>query len=233
MSKFVEQGYGVLSLSLSSGLSTTYNLTQTAREKVLEKYPDADIKCFDTLRFGPAIGLLCIVASELRKEGKSLSETYDILEQKKVGLHQMGWLDDLSFLAKQGRMNNAKAFFGTLIGIKPIGEFDHNGMTTVIAKFRGEKAAYPAMLGYIEDTVIDAKDQIIVVAHTDRKKQAEIYRQMIIDKFHPKDVILCEVFMANGINVGPGLCAAYYFGQPISEGLEKEKAVIEKYAQAK
>ena len=232
-SEIIAKGYGILSISLSSGLSATYNITVKAKEEVLKKYPDAQIRCIDTLRFGPAIGLMCIVASELRKEGKTLDEVADILDTKKNGLHQMGWLDDLSFVAKKGRMTHAKAFFGTLIGIKPIGEFDYNGMTTVIAKARGEKAAYPAMLGYIEETVIDPKDQIILVAHTDRKKQAETYAAMIKEKFAPKEVLLCEVFAANGVNVGPGLCAAYYFGSEITQGLEKEREIIDRLTQAK
>ena len=89
------------------------------------------------------------------------------------------------------------------------------------------------MLGYIEETVINPAEQIILVAHTDRRKQAEMYAEMIKEKFAPKEVLLCEVFAADGVNVGPGLCAAYYFGTEITHGLEKEREIIDKLMQVK
>ena len=50
--------------------------------------------------------------------------------------------------------------------------------------------------------------------------------QLIKEKFNPKAIYLNDVYPACGINVGPGLMAAYYMGKEISVGLEKEKALI-------
>ena len=49
---------------------------------------------------------------------------------------------------------------------------------------------------------------------------------MIEEKFHPKAIYMTDVFSSCGINVGPGLMAAYYFGKPISDGLEEEKKIV-------
>lgn len=32
-----------------------------------------------------------------------------------------------------------------------------------------------------------------------------------------------------GINIGPGLMAAYYFGRPISKDLSEERAILDRY----
>ena len=149
----VKEGYGVLSMSISSGMSGTYNFAVKAKEMILEKYKDAKIECFDSLRFGPGYGLMAIYASILRSQGKGLDEVKEFLESNKNRFHQIGWLDDLSFVAKKGRLSHAKAFMGKLMGIKPLGEFDYNGLTTVIGKAKGEKSAYKAMLSYIENTI--------------------------------------------------------------------------------
>ena len=45
---------------------------------------------------------------------------------------------------------------------------------------------------------------------------------MIENRFHPKEVHVNDVFTNCGINIGPGLMAAYYFGKPISQGLVEE-----------
>lgn len=224
--KYVKEGYGILSMTISSGMSGTYNFSVTARDMILEKYPDAQIECFDSLRFGPGFGLMAVYASLLRDEGKTLSEVKKYLEDNKNRFHQMGWLDDLSFVAKKGRISHAKAFMGKLIGIKPLGEFDYNGLTTVIAKAKGEKSAYKAMLSYIEKTIENPEDQVIFIAHTNRRSQAELFKQLIKEKFNPKEIYLNDVYPACGVNIGPGLMAAYYVGKPISEGLVEEKELI-------
>ncbi len=229
LEEVVRGGTPLLVMTISSGISGAYSFAVTARDSVLEKYPDAEISVVDTLRFGPGFGLMVVYAAMLREEGKTLSEVTEYLEVNKNRFHQAGWLDDLSFVAKKGRLTHAKAFFGTLAGVKPIGEFDYNGLTTVIGKAKGTKAAYAALLDYIEKTVEDSESQIFFIAQTNRMPQAEEYRRLIEEKFHPKAVYINDVFPSCGINIGPGLMAAYYVGRPISSDLSEEKAIIENF----
>ena len=224
--KYVSQGYDILIITLSSGISGSYNNAQTGAKMVLENHPEASICCIDSLRFGAACGLMCINAALLRRKGLSLMQTAAYTEDNKNRYHQAGWLDDLSFVAKKGRITHAKAFFGTLVGVKPIGEFDYNGLTTVIGKAKGANAAYSALLDYIGETIENPEEQIIFVAHTNRLPQAEAYKKMIEERFHPKAVYINDVFPCCGINVGPGLMAAYYVGKPISSDLSVEREII-------
>lgn len=228
MEEIVQDGTPLLVMTISSGISGTYGFACTAANRVKEKYPDANIRCIDTLRFGPGFGLMAVHASMLREQGKTMEEVAEWLEQNKNRFHQAGWLDDLSFVAKKGRLTNAKAFFGTLAGIKPIGEFDYNGMTTVIGKAKGAKAAYAALLAYIEETGEDLSEQVVFIAQTNRLPQAEKFRDLIVERFHPKAISINDVFPSCGINIGPGLMAAYYVGKPISKDLSEERAIIEK-----
>ncbi len=226
--KYAKEGTTVLAIALSTGLSGAYNMKVMARENILKKYPDAKIEIVDSLRFGPGYGLLVVHAANLRNEGKSLEEVTKYVEENKNRFHQCGWLDDLSFVAKKGRLTSAKAFFGTLAGIKPIGEFDYNGLTTVIGKVKGAKACYPVLLSYIEATIEKPEEQIIYIAQSNREAHAEEYKKMLMEKFHPKDIIINPLFPLSGVNVGPGLMAAYYMGKPISEGLVEERAILDK-----
>ncbi len=226
LEKYAKEQTPVLALTISSGISGTYDFMTKARDEVKEKYPSAEIYVIDTLRFSAGYGVMAIVASNMREEGKSAKETYDYLEENKNRVHQTGWMDDLSFVAKKGRISNAKAFFGTLAGVKPIGEFDYNGLTTVIGKAKGEKGAYPLLLEYMARHIENPKEQIILVATSNRHKQAYEFKEMIEKKFSPKEVIVVDVYQSCGVNTGPGLMAAYYFGKPISEGLTEEKQCV-------
>lgn len=225
---YAAKGIGVLLMTISSGISGAFGFASQAREDLLQKYPSAEIRIVDSLRFGPGFGLMAVHASMLRSQGKTLAETTQWLEDNKNRFHQAGWLDDLSFVAKKGRITQPKAFFGTLAGVKPIGEFDYNGLTTVLGKVKGAKTAYPVLLGYMEATIENPEDQIIFIAQTNRLPQAMEYKKMIEEKFRPKAVFVNDVFPSCGINIGPGLMAAYYMGKPISRDLSEERALFDK-----
>ena len=224
--KYYREGKGVLILTISSALSGTYNFAKKGADDFVAAHPDARVRVVDSLRYSVAMGLMSVYASLMREQEKTLDETADWLEANKNRFHQAGWLDDLSFVAKKGRLNHAKAFFGTLAGIKPVGELDNNGLTTVLGKAKGEKQAYRVFLGYMEKTIEKPEENIILIADSNRNKQALAYRDMIEEKFHPKAIYMTDVFSSSGINVGPGLMAAYYFGKPISDGLEEEKRIV-------
>ena len=228
--KAVADGLDVVALTISGSISGAFGFASAAAKNVLERHPGARIVCLDSRRFGPGFGLLCVHAATERRNGKSFDEVIAYVEENKNRFHQAGWLDDLSFVAKKGRLTHAKMFFGPLAGIKPIGEFDYNGLTTVIGKFKGAKAAYAALLDYIANTVEDPENQIIFIAQTNRLPQAEEYRRLIIEKFRPKEVLIQDVLPSCGVNVGPGLMAAYYVGKPISQGLVEERAIIDAFS---
>ncbi len=228
LEKYAAEGTGVLAMTISGGISGTFGFLQQAKKNVLEKYPDAAIECVDTLRFGPGFGLMVMPAAAQRAEGRTLAEVAAYFNEKRNCYHQAGWLDDLSFVAKKGRISHPKAFFGQLAGVKPIGEFDYNGLTTVLGKAKGAKQAYAVLLDYIEATIVEPEKQTIFIAQTCRLPAAEQYKKMIEERFRPREVVINDVFPACGINIGPGLMAAYYVGKPISADLSEERAIIEK-----
>jgi len=177
--KYAAQGKDIMLMTISGGISGTYNFALQAAKRINEAYPQVKIRCVDTMRFGPGFGLMVVHAAMQRSAGMSLEEVAEYIEQNKNRYHQAGWLDDLSFVARKGRMTHAKAFLGTLVGIKPIGEFDYNGLTTVIGKIKGMKTAYAALLDYIENTIENPQEQIIFIAQTSRYAQAESFKKMI------------------------------------------------------
>ena len=224
--KFLVNGFDILSISISTALSGTYNFSLQAKEMLKNTYPNRKIVCINSLRYSTGFGLLAVRASMLRAEGKSLDEVAAWVEENKNCCHQAGFLDDLSFVAAKGRLSKSKAFMGKLIGIKPMGEFDYNGLTTIIGKAKGDKASIEATIKYMKKTILNPEEQIIFIASTNRMKQALQLKEKIEAEFKPKEVIITDVYPADGINIGPGLMSAYYFGTKISEGLVNEKEIM-------
>ncbi len=224
---YVKEGIGVLCVALSSAISGTYNFSLQAKKALEEKYPEAKIVVIDSLRYGPAFGLMCVKASMMRKEGKSLEEVEEYLVSNKTCFRQSGWNDDLSFVAKKGRITNSKAFFGQLVGIKPFGELGGNGLPVIIGNMKGEKMSFKVILDYMEATIVNPQEQVILICDSKREKQAATFKQMIEERFHPKAVIQTELFCGCGVNMGPGLMSAYYIGKPITEDLNYERKLFQ------
>ncbi len=226
--RHLKAGKDILCVTLSSGLSGTYQTCEMAAKQLMEQYPERKVVCVDSLRYSTALAMLAIKAAEKRDEGMTLEETAAYLEQHKHRLHQIGPMDDLFFLCKTGRISNFKALFGTLIGINPMADFSRTGLAEVLGKFKGKKAAFDAVIQYIRQTVKDPENQIMFITHSNRLAAAERLRDMILAEFHPKEVIISHVGMSCGVSVGPGLCAAFYWGDEISEDMSREKAIMER-----
>ena len=224
--KYLKQGLDILSISLSHSLSNTFDSCRKAAQNLLEKYPERKIICVDSLRYSGADGLLCSLAGEMKQEGKSLEEVAEWLENNKHRCHQTGTVDDLKFLAKMGRCSNVSAFMGSLINIKPIAEFNRDGMNQIITKVTGYKKLFAAMIEYMKAT-IDPEPKRIFVSHTFRKAQWLQLQELIRENFPTAEIIPTTVNMANGSSIGPGMVVAFYMGKEISEGLAEETKILE------
>lgn len=224
--KYAKQGIAVLSMSISSKISSTYNVATMAAESVKEKYPDFNIYCFDSFRMSGNFGLLVMYAQQLKNQGKSFEEVIDWLENNKQKVHQMGPIDDLIFVARRGRLTMGKAIMGSFAGVKPMGDCSKDGYVSVLSKVKGMSKALDLTVKYIERVAVDVKNQYIIVSHSNRAEYAEKLKKMIEEKIAPKKVFVSDVFTGCGTNIGPGMIGAYFLGEEISEGLSVEKKIM-------
>lgn len=223
---YIEAGYSIISMSISSRISGTYNVSLLGRDKVLEEFPNANIYCLDTLRMSGSFGLLVMYASMLKNEGKTYQEVIDWLETNKHCVHQMGPIDDLTFVARRGQISKGKAIMGNLVGIKPMGDSNRDGYVTVLAKAKGLKKALKITVEYVKAIATNLEDQYLLVSHTDREEVAKNLKELLLAEIKCKDVLISDVFSGCGTNIGPGMIGVYFLGNPISENLEVERTTI-------
>ena len=225
--KYVKQGIAVISICLSSKISSTMSFAAKAAEEVRAKYPDAKIYCFDSYRMSGAIGLLTYYAYKLQNEGKSFDEVVAWLEENKRKVHQMGPIDDLIFVARRGRISMGKAIMGSFAGVKPMGDCNADGYTTVLTKAKGIGKALDITVRYVQETATNIEDQYLFIVHSDR----ELYAKSLAEKLqalNPKKVYVSDVYSACGANIGPGMIGVYYLGEEVSEDMAKEKEIMNK-----
>ena len=224
--RYVQEGYAILSMSLSSKISSTYAFACMAAAQVRETYPEANIYCLDSFRMSTAFGLLVLYAHDLKNQGKSFQEVIDWLEANKRRVHQMGPIDDLMFIARRGRITMGKAIMGSFAGIKPMGDCNSDGYVTVIGKAKGIKKALKATVRYTARTARDMENQYVIISHSDREDYAKTLKELLEAELNPKKVFISDVFCLCGTNIGPGMVGIYYLGDDVSEELVTEKQIL-------
>lgn len=229
--KHLAEGKDILSISMSSALSSTYSNCLAAASELKDKYPERKIICVDSKRYSTCMCILLISASLHREQGMTIEENAAALEQERECIHQMGSMDDMFFLVKTGRINNFKAFFASIAGLNILADINDRGISEVLAKFKGKRDTTEAILRYAEKTVINPQDQIMFIAHSNRKEAAKMLAARVKEKFNPKEIIIKEIGIGCGAAIGPGMCAMFYTGTKISKECEEEKKIMNEIAE--
>ena len=224
-----EAGRNVIVFTISSTMSGGYSAFSVVAKEIMELYPNIRITVIDSLRYSGAITLLAVEASLCREKGMSYDEAVDYLMEYRLRMHECGFLDDLFFLARKGRISKTVAFMGNMIGVKPLADLcNETGQSLVIGKARGYKQVMKIFPEYIDQTIGDNKDKVFVITYSAREKQALEMKKIIEEKYNPKNLIFVPMGQCTGCNVGPGLAAAFYAGdERVSPHCEKEKAILE------
>ena len=141
----------LLFVAFSSKLSCTLQAVYSAREKLLEKYPERKFTVVDTLRISGPMTLLVLKAHEMYRAGKSMDEVAGWLEANKLRAQAYFIVDDLKYLKRGGRISAAAATVGTMLDLKPIIMEAADGTLTANDKIRGRKKA----MAFIVDKMME------------------------------------------------------------------------------
>lgn len=208
----LEDGYDVLVLAFSSGLSGTYQNIVNSAEDYKEMFPDRKIIVVDTLCASMGEGLLVHYAVRMKKEGHTLEEVADWVEANKLKICHTFTLDDLFFLKRGGRLSGTSAIVGSLMGIKPLMHVANDGKLYVTGKARGRKAAMNHLIESVGEKGIDVKNQDIYIVHGDCEDEAKFIGEEVKKRYGVKNIVyncLDPVIVSHS---GPGTLAIFFIG---------------------
>ena len=166
-------GRDILYVHFSAAMTSTFNSMRLALEELKEKYPDRKVYEIDTK--GITLGSLniCLEIGEMYKQGKSIEEIMKWAEVEVDKFAIYFYVDDLKFFHRSGRVGGFSAFFGNIIGIKPIINMDENGTMQSCDKGRGKTQTFKRILNYVKELQEDMKDHRVLVGHSDCEALAD------------------------------------------------------------
>ena len=208
----LKAGKDILVPAFSSGLSNTYNAARIACEELAAKYPERKVFCVDTLCASLGEGMIIYYAVQKKREGKSIEEVRDWLEQNKLHLCHWFTVDDLKHLKRGGRISPATAFIGGMLNFKPVMHMDDAGHLAAVGKVRGRKASLDAIVDHMEQTATEPQEQTVFISHGDTLEDAEYVGSEVKRRLGVKRVVINDVGPVIGTHSGPGTMALFFFG---------------------
>lgn len=205
----LDEGYDVLLLPISSGISSSY----LSAESAVQHFPAERVSLLDTKLVSMALSFQVLAAARAAAAGASLAECRQIAEQAYSHIGVYFTVDTLKYLAAGGRINSAKRLMGAALNIKPILEI-RDGKIELVASVISRQKALDRMLALVEKGIAGRSPVRISVFHSLERESAEKLMEVTRQRFSPLECILSEVSPVVGAHVGPGtISIAYQAGE--------------------
>ena len=169
--KALDNGEKVIIITLSSGLSGTYQSACIAASNF-----DKDVTVIDSFMATVSEQILVDYALKLIDSGMEYDKIVETLEADKKKIKLVGPLDTLEYLKKGGRISAAAAVFGSALSIKPVITLV-DGKVEVATKARGRKNAVESTLKILREseTGVDLEKPVAIGYSGNEKDMLNIF----------------------------------------------------------
>ncbi len=213
---FLKEGRDVLHITLSSGLSGTYNSARIAREELLAAYPGCKLFLVDSLGASSGYGMLVDAAAGLRDAGKSAEEACAWVEANKLRVHHWFFSTDLTSYLRGGRISKASYAIGYILNICPLLNMNQLGKLIPRSKFRGKKRVAREIVERMKEHARGGTDYSgkCFISHSACIDDARAVAELVEAAFPKLDgkVMINNVGTVIGSHTGPGTVALFFFG---------------------
>lgn len=200
----------VFCVSITSGLSGSYNTACLAKAEYEEQYPDRKVFIIDSLSAGPELKLIVEKLQEMILANESFDDICIKIKeyQNKTGL--MFMLESLKNLKNNGRVSAIVASLVGFLGIRVIGKASDKGQLQTLTKCKGIKRSLSMIVQYLKE--FGFKGGKVRISHCCNEKDALSLKDIILNAFKEAKI---EIYKTRG------LCSFYAEKGGLLIGFEK------------
>lgn len=208
----LQRGVNILHLSLSSGVSGSYESACYAAKELMSKY-EGRIEVIDTRTGSYA---LTAIAEDLVR----LQETLNLDEAKQYTFERLNEYNlvfsvgDIKYLRRGGRISHIKALLGGLLHLKPVLFINEEGRITLLSNARGMRQALEMMLQKMKFSETE-NTTFAYIAHGGDVSLAERLKEKIKEAFPAIQRFKVDYLTpVLGLHAGPGSLVLCFRGAP-------------------
>lgn len=194
-------------VTLTSGLSGTYNSANVAKELFLEEHPETKVLLIDSLSVGPEMRLILEKIRDMKAAGCSFEEVADKMKTYPASVRLFFAFKSLHNLAENGRVSKLVAAAAGVLGISVYGTASDVGQIQSLGKARGDKRVIASLLEEMKKA--GYKGGKVRITHVENKDIAEKMAEAIRNLYADAEILiygvrgLCSYYMERG-----GMCVS-------------------------
>lgn len=209
--EYVKKGMGVICICITTKFSGSYNAASTAKDIVLDEYPEAKISVIDSTVDTVLQGLFVLEAARMQRQGVSFEENVAELERIKGTGRIFFTIGNIDYLRAGGRIGKLAGVAAGMLSLKPLitlknGEIYPSGITR--SRKKGMSKLLDMVVEYIKENTISVKDFSISVGFGYDPEEAVEFEKMLEEKlvaefgFCPT-IIVSQIGAAIAVHTGP------------------------------
>ena len=199
----------ILCITLSSKLSTLYNMAHLAKEEAKNELPQTTIEVLDSKTAAVGEGLVASSAAQAAAEGKNLAEVTKVAETVRDKVNVIGIMETIRHVYRTGRIPKITAQVGSMLNIKPIFTISE-GAIRVAGLCRNKEQAVKRALNMMKEKV-GASPVHVAVAHADALEEGERLKERISSEFNCVELWLTDFSPIMGYATGTGVLAIAFY----------------------
>ena len=208
--KSFEDADEVFCVTITSGLSGSYNAASIAKQMYEAENPGKRVYVIDSLSAGPELVLIIEKLEELIKKNLEFLEICNEIKAYKEKTGLLFMLESLKNFAANGRVSPAVAKITGVLGIRIVGKASDKGTLQPTNKCRGREKSLDAILEHLLEAGLSKGK--VRIAHCMNEESANQLKNMISSKLEQVDV---------KIHSCRGLCSYYAEKGGLLVGYEK------------
>lgn len=192
----------VYCVTITSGLSGSYNSAQIAAQTYREQHPHRRVHVFDTLSAGPEMTLVAEKIKELVQQKLPFDKIVSMVENYNLKTQLVFSLESLHNLAQNGRVPGAVAKLAGILSLRLVGKASDEGTLQPTGKARGDQKVPGELLKQILN--LGYNGGRVRIHHCCNLPAAEKLKKIILEKFPQANILiekagaLCSFYAERG-----------------------------------
>lgn len=201
----------IICVTVSSRLSTAYNVAQMAGKQAMEEMPGLAIEVVDSWTATAAEGFITLAAARAAEAGQSMADVVRAAEGVRDRISLVALLDTVRYVYRSGRIPQVAARAGSLLSIRPLLTIS-GGVVRVVSMGRDKGRGMERLLAFMKKRIGDTPVHVAVM-HAYAPEDAERLSERVAAEFNCVELWLTEFSPLMGYACGTGtLGIAFYTG---------------------
>jgi DegV family protein with EDD domain len=208
--ELVKEADGIISIHLSDNFSGTGNSARQARGLMESKCP---IEVINSESMSIGLGMIVIAAARAAGAGENMSSVVKTVKEAISETHLLVLFDSLKYLAKGGRIGQAKNLLGTLLNIKPLLSMK-DGIVVPVSQARSYSKGLEKLYLFLANA-LQKKGNVkeLAIMYNTTQNESNNLADRIASLYPREKIISGPIGPILGSHAGPNLIVTCYRGK--------------------